>query len=118
MRPNDHSNLTNLPNSLFPTDQFDVRLGWFADEIEVRISLIKSDLPNEKDRHIKITLDEIKTELSRRGLEEDIIHEIEKLFSSHELYSYRKRSGGSGEFEPSILSRIARVASELERRFS
>jgi hypothetical protein len=65
----------------------------------------------------RLTLDEMKAELSRRGLDEDIILEIGKLFSSYELYSYRQQSGGSPEFEPSILTRIASVASELERRF-
>ncbi len=66
----------------------------------------------------RLTLGEIETELYLLGLEEDIILEIGELFRNYELYSYRNEPGDSSEFDHFILSRISRVASELERRTS
>jgi hypothetical protein len=66
----------------------------------------------------RLTLGEMEKELFLRGLEEDLILEIGELFRHYELYRYRHRSDSIPESDPSILSRIARVASELERRLS
>jgi len=64
------------------------------------------------------TLGEIQTELTLRGVEEGLILEIGELFRRYELHRYRQQSGGKPEFDPSILSRIAQVASDMERRLS
>jgi len=66
----------------------------------------------------RLTFGEIQTELTLRGVEEDLILEIGELFRRYELYRYRQQSGDTPEFDPSILSRIAQVASEMERRLS
>jgi hypothetical protein len=66
----------------------------------------------------RLTLGEIQTELFLRGVEEDLILEIGELFRRYELHWYRQQSEDPPGFDPSILSRIARVASEMERRLS
>jgi hypothetical protein len=65
-----------------------------------------------------LTLGEMQAELYLRGVGEDIILEIGELFQSYEQHSYREKSGGPSGPDPSILSRITRVAAELERRFA
>jgi hypothetical protein len=63
-----------------------------------------------------LTQDELEAELSAHGLEEEFIREIGELLRYHDLYRYRKQSDSTTGLDSSILSRITRVASELEGR--
>jgi hypothetical protein len=66
----------------------------------------------------RLTPGEMESELSLQGLDEDIIMEILELFRNYELYNYKKQTGDSSGSDPAIITRINRLASELERRIS